>query len=256
MANEWYYTESGARHGPVSTDELKRLAAGGLLAPTDLIWKPGMSEWTPASRAKELFTRDAVPPELPPGADGGPPPVPEVGPAVHAGRRPRTRAKARAARAASSGFWVSLTGADRPWSTGWLVALIIATVVFPVVGIVAGIVGLTKKSKRTQGGILLAVAIVAFLVWVVWNESGAAPDSAPTARFPGAARGIRCPGCQGTGGDRSSGPCPKCARDFISSLALEGRSTGYVGGRPCSLCGGTGYLRPCRSCGGRGVVSR
>ena len=255
MANEWYYTESGARHGPVSTDELKRLAAEGLLAPTELIWKPGMPEWTPASRAKGLFGKDAVPPELPPGADDGPPPVPEVGLAVHAGRRPRNRAEARAARA-TSGFWASWTDPDRPWSAGWLAALIVATVILPIVGVVAGIVGLTKKSKRAQGGILLAVAIVAFLGWIGLKGSGAAPGSAPTAHVPGAARGIRCPGCRGTGGDRSSGPCPKCASDFISSLALEGRSTGYVGGRPCSLCGGTGYQRPCRSCGGRGVVSR
>ncbi len=178
MANEWYYTGSGARHGPISTDELKRLAAEGLLAPTDLIWKPGMSEWTPASRAKELFTRDAVPPELPPGADAGPPPVPEVALAVHAGLRPRTRAKARAARADSaSGFWASFTDADEPWSAGWFVALIVATAIVPIIGIVAGIVGVTRNAKRVQGGVLIGIAAVALLILAGVGGGGILPGS-------------------------------------------------------------------------------
>ncbi len=70
MANEqWYYTQTGAKAGPVAGSALKRLAVAGSLKPTDMVWREGMQEWTPASRVKGLFPEAAmstVPPPVPP----------------------------------------------------------------------------------------------------------------------------------------------------------------------------------------------
>lgn len=38
MADGWFYTHGGKTHGPVSTDEVKRLAAAGTLLAEDLLW--------------------------------------------------------------------------------------------------------------------------------------------------------------------------------------------------------------------------
>ncbi len=66
MADLWYYTCEGKQMEPVSTAELKRLAAEGILRPTDMVWKEGMPRWVRASTAAEIF----------PGANSTPEPVP------------------------------------------------------------------------------------------------------------------------------------------------------------------------------------
>jgi hypothetical protein len=38
MSETWFYSHEGRDHGPISTDELKRLAAAGVLDPDDMIW--------------------------------------------------------------------------------------------------------------------------------------------------------------------------------------------------------------------------
>lgn len=55
MASEWYYSRDGEDRGPVSSAELKSLAAKGLLRRTDLLWKEGMAEWKPAGDFSRLF---------------------------------------------------------------------------------------------------------------------------------------------------------------------------------------------------------
>jgi hypothetical protein len=55
MASEWFYTLKGEKHGPVSSQELRRLAQAGTLSSTDLLWKEGMKDWRPASEAQKLF---------------------------------------------------------------------------------------------------------------------------------------------------------------------------------------------------------
>jgi TM2 domain-containing membrane protein YozV len=55
MASEWYYSRHGERHGPISTGELKDLAAAGKLLPDDLVWKEGMENWTAAGKVKGLL---------------------------------------------------------------------------------------------------------------------------------------------------------------------------------------------------------
>jgi len=54
MASQWYYLKDEKQEGPVSSDELKKLAGNGTLDPEDLIWKEGMGDWVPARRLKGL----------------------------------------------------------------------------------------------------------------------------------------------------------------------------------------------------------
>ena len=64
--DEWYYSKGGERLGPVTTAQLKELAAKGELAPSDLIWKEGMADWIGASKTQNLFpSRTSIPPPLP-----------------------------------------------------------------------------------------------------------------------------------------------------------------------------------------------
>lgn len=55
MADDWYYTQSNERKGPVSPAKLKAMADEGWLIPTDLVWKKGMPNWVPAGKAHGLF---------------------------------------------------------------------------------------------------------------------------------------------------------------------------------------------------------
>jgi len=61
MAELWHYTKNGQPMDPVSTSELKKLAAAGELKPSDLVWKEGMANWVKAETAKGLFSNDPVP---------------------------------------------------------------------------------------------------------------------------------------------------------------------------------------------------
>jgi type IV pilus assembly protein PilA len=53
--SEWFYSQSGQQHGPVSTAELRRLAREGALRQEDLLWQEGWKEWLPAAGVKGLF---------------------------------------------------------------------------------------------------------------------------------------------------------------------------------------------------------
>jgi hypothetical protein len=57
MADEWYYSEEGQQRGPVTTAELRQLAASRRLRPTDLVWRDGYSNWIPAAAAEGLFAQ-------------------------------------------------------------------------------------------------------------------------------------------------------------------------------------------------------
>jgi hypothetical protein len=67
---QWYYARDGAQQGPVSEDEIKRLAEAGTLRPQDLVWREGMPQWQPAQQATPYFA----------GAPVAPPPIPPASP--------------------------------------------------------------------------------------------------------------------------------------------------------------------------------
>jgi hypothetical protein len=55
MGIEWFYVRDGQQRGPVPISQLKQLATGGQLRPTDLVWRDGMPEKVPAQSVKGLF---------------------------------------------------------------------------------------------------------------------------------------------------------------------------------------------------------
>lgn len=72
MTTDWHYISGGQQQGPVSSEQLRQLAATGQLASDDLVWKEGMDDWMPASKVKGLGL-NAAPPKP---AASVPPPIP------------------------------------------------------------------------------------------------------------------------------------------------------------------------------------
>lgn len=72
MSN-WFYSKNGGQHGPISTPDLKALAANGTLSPEDKVWREGMKEWKNAGKVIGLF-----PSEKPAQSSSSPPPLSSV----------------------------------------------------------------------------------------------------------------------------------------------------------------------------------
>jgi len=51
----WYYARGDAEKGPLSTAQIKTLAAAGKIRPEDLVWHEGMESWVPASTVPDLL---------------------------------------------------------------------------------------------------------------------------------------------------------------------------------------------------------
>src|SRR5438445_629641 len=60
MADQWFYTSSGQRFGPVSSEELHQQAEAGRLQGTDLVWCERMPNWVPASTVDGLVSSGNV----------------------------------------------------------------------------------------------------------------------------------------------------------------------------------------------------
>ena len=52
---DWYYARGDSQNGPISPQELRRLAGAGKLAPDDLVWRDGMEDWVSARTVQGLF---------------------------------------------------------------------------------------------------------------------------------------------------------------------------------------------------------
>lgn len=63
----WYFARNGTRQGPVSRDALKAYFDSGRVAPSDLVWCAGFTDWKTAA---QVFA-----------PAGAPPPLPKTGPA-------------------------------------------------------------------------------------------------------------------------------------------------------------------------------
>ncbi len=46
------------------------------------------------------------------------------------------------------------------WGVGFMILMVIGTLIIPLIGLVSGIVGLTKEPKRAQGAGLLALGVI------------------------------------------------------------------------------------------------
>ncbi len=61
MPTNWFYSHGdGNQVGPVSTAQLKALAASGQLRPSDLVWREGMANWVQASQSKGIFPEASI----------------------------------------------------------------------------------------------------------------------------------------------------------------------------------------------------
>jgi hypothetical protein len=57
----WHYAPDGDEHGPITFDQLKRLALSQRLSPDDPVWTEGMPDWVPAVSVSGLFPDSALP---------------------------------------------------------------------------------------------------------------------------------------------------------------------------------------------------
>lgn len=62
MATEWYFNAGDEQGGPVSWDDLKRMAVERKLAGGDLVWSEGMPEWVEARTVADLMPAKGPPP--------------------------------------------------------------------------------------------------------------------------------------------------------------------------------------------------
>ena len=141
MATEWYYAIDGDRLGPVSSGELKQLAASGEITPDDLIWRDGMPEWTPARKVKGLFA-DAAPP---------PPPVRQPQPEI-----PVRIVQPKTSKVATVAKWTSIG-----WST------------FCLFGICAGLANVGSSLETTgneyeEAGAAIGLGCGMGIWFVIW----------------------------------------------------------------------------------------
>lgn len=75
-ASEWYAESQGQRVGPMPRSQLDALVVKGEVKTETLVWREGMSAWTPAGAVPDLApVFKKVPPPLPP-QRSGPPPLP------------------------------------------------------------------------------------------------------------------------------------------------------------------------------------
>lgn len=73
----WYYTTTTGQQGPFTADDMKRRIASRELSSSTLVWRDGMTDWSPLSDT-ELFdpprhSPPPLPPTKPPAASGSPP---------------------------------------------------------------------------------------------------------------------------------------------------------------------------------------
>ena len=59
---DWFYEASGQRKGPISALELRQMAVAGGITPATLVWREGLSQWSPAKAIRGLFPPDAATP--------------------------------------------------------------------------------------------------------------------------------------------------------------------------------------------------
>ena len=186
MASEWYYLENNQQQGPVSSAQLKQLAADGRLQPDSLIWKEGLEDWVPASRVKGLFNESQIAAASAPAqqpaqyAPQGAYPQQAYG---QAGYPQGGQAYAQdPAVAGYAGFWKRFAA--------YILDSIITAVIGCVIGFPIGlIIGLTSGGNPNAGGQVDAMAniagnIIGLIVgWLYWAGMEASSKQATLGKM-------------------------------------------------------------------------
>src|SRR6185503_10813232 len=58
----WFYAYAGQQAGPVNEAEFERLVREGVIQPTTLVWREGMSNWEPYAKAVPATSAPALSP--------------------------------------------------------------------------------------------------------------------------------------------------------------------------------------------------
>jgi hypothetical protein len=150
VSSNWYFTKNGKdRLGPFTFEQLRQLAAGGLLAPANLVLEDGSRKWTPAGSIQGLFPpppqMSAARPSMPVDAEEQPVQATEEPDHV---RRTRQRM-----------FWLALT------IVGGLVLLAVpvaflASLDLETLVVIGGVVFLLLLAAAVVGGVVGLVSVL------------------------------------------------------------------------------------------------
>jgi hypothetical protein len=70
---EWHFNLKGQnKQGPVTWSALREMIVGGQLQPDELVWKPGMARWVPASQVRGLLAESSPATPEEPRVESGP----------------------------------------------------------------------------------------------------------------------------------------------------------------------------------------
>jgi len=273
VADLWYYSKLGSsdRLGPISADELRKMAASGEIGRDDLIWKDGMADWVPAKSAKGLFSEraPAAPPPLPrpsradpwgSGHSSGAHDQKQEKEAMRNLRADKTeRQRGRAARSRMRPKGGKLSNRN----------IIVAAVVAGVVVVGTGFICTSLESHQggTRSGMHKGGTPASEIeqeILRVTAELNSIPASNRPARWghilllqrlKRKLQLIKTIGsdalCRRCHGDGVLDPCPACGGSGWATARSSAVS--YSGGRPvkCSMCGGRGTVT-CPRCHGTG----
>lgn len=156
MADTWFVGRAGERSGPFTTQSLRDMAADGRLAPTDLVWREGMSAWAPAASVPGLFasSRSASSPNDNPYAPPAPvtdgsAPIPGDSVALGLASRPYSF---------SAAFELAVHTLKRRWGTllyiGLILFLVAVAVNIPQMAVMLAALALGGKPNGAGGEFL------------------------------------------------------------------------------------------------------
>lgn len=89
---QWYIARDGKQHGPLTDVEMRTFVAHNYLRPADLIWRPGMADWQPATTVFPGVFQPPMPspaPVAPAPQQAAPPqaaPAPQTAPTMQPGQ--------------------------------------------------------------------------------------------------------------------------------------------------------------------------
>ncbi|MAT15106.1 MAG: hypothetical protein CMJ46_07525 [Planctomyces sp.] len=129
----WYYKILGEEHGPVTSQDLRRMAMEGTLNPDDLVRKEEMNDWVAASRLKGIeFANSQFDPydeEFDPEA--------ETYDSAEYARSTRKRSPKRNRDVVYAGFWLRFAA----FFIDWIILIVISAFIGAIYGFVLAILG-------------------------------------------------------------------------------------------------------------------